>query len=297
MYYSVLLAVFAYQHWHGGPDYSILYIDGGWLRLAQHLTFRAGDFLLWTMPQEVHYYLVLPVIVLCLQRFGRRAAWPMLSFALVFGLVSFLDRAGIREGLTAHLMRSSPDRCYDLFLMGTLTAFCLDARPRWALGGHPGLSGWAGAALLVATLGVTLVLMSRDFFGLHQNTVFHHLSVLYAVLWPLVVWLVWADTGTATRLLRCRVLRSIGVCGFGWYLLHLVVMKLVNVLSQGTWLVTHEAAKLGITLVLLYFLCLATYAWIERPFLLRAGAGGRVRAVPAMAAEPARSAARGPTRA
>src|SRR6266705_1419753 len=64
LYYSVLFGLFIYQSIIGGPDHYrwwMLHYDGGTQGLFDHLLFRKGNFLFWTIPVEVHFYILLPL--------------------------------------------------------------------------------------------------------------------------------------------------------------------------------------------------------------------------------------------
>jgi peptidoglycan/LPS O-acetylase OafA/YrhL len=190
--------------------------------LADHLLFRAGISVLWTIPVEIHFYLLFPLIWWLFARAGP------LTTALLLGAVA-LCAFRLLTGL--YPFQTLPHHLH-YFLIGVVAAI---ATPR----GDPSGSrpGWNTAFLLA--LACTFLAMPRIFVALFDAK----LGGLWRSPIPLVVLTLLLCSSLrspiATRLLGGRLGRFFGDISYSVYLLHLPtlrVLRSVDSLSEHTGL-------------------------------------------------------------
>jgi peptidoglycan/LPS O-acetylase OafA/YrhL len=250
LYALVVLGTYAWQGTHGfDPNY--LHIEGGVAGLIRHLVFIQGDGVFWTIPAEMTFYAVLPVLVWLAVRFGARV---LVAIALVyfawFAAVRFLGAplpnpriVAINEHLGQYL---------DVFLCGVIAAFVAD-RP----------VGRIAIPVLVVTLVATLALIADNVLGLGRMLYgARWLSLGYGAAFALVVLATAQGQPHLARLFGLRVLRFMGIAGFGWYLLHMAVFQTIN-----QTLAVPPQVKFAVAFLGCAALSWLAFVLVERPFM------------------------------
>ncbi|MFZ0250237.1 MAG: acyltransferase family protein [Acidimicrobiales bacterium] len=230
----------------------------------------------WSLAIEEQFYLVWPLVLLVLLRFGRRG-WRRLgvTVTVVLGVGSSVLMAMLfNGGDPSRIYYGTDTRLFDLMAGATL-AFLAAAR------GQPGARArrtlhWVGPAAAVV-LGVFWVRAGTP-GGLPTNFMFRGGFLLCAALGALVV----ADArlverGWFARALSLRPLHFVGTISYGVYLWHWPVIVYLNGARTGlsTW--PLNLLRIGVTLVV----STASYYLVERPIRLARFRGGfRVWAAP-----------------
>ncbi|MFD2053035.1 acyltransferase family protein [Mesorhizobium calcicola] len=216
------------------PFYGLQW-DGWWL----HYVFWAGQSVFWTIPREIQFYLVFPLIWWICQRLGNGANFLLLA------AVAILQGAAISTpvlmqaaplflaGVVAGRVNLEPDKSYDVPFVALLILYVLS---------------WPG---MIDVLG-----LPKSLFG----------STLYLVYLPSLV-LVSTASPVAQRLLGRGVLRWHGDMSYSVYLLHLPIyfaLKMwtpISLLPRPLWF--------GLTLIAVTIVSYYSFRYVETPLRRR----------------------------
>ncbi len=202
----------------------------------------------WSLAVEEQYYLVFPLILLGLHRFGLRATGAVLAVLSAGSLGA--SEWGWRHVPTANFYLA-PFRAWEL-LAGSLCAW--RAATRESGMGRSGLA--ANAASL---LGLAMIVFS--IFAFDETTPFPSVYALVPVGGAALV-LSFGTAGTlAARLLSLRLFTGIGLISYSAYLWHqplFAFARLRNLAQPSPWLMLALAA---LSLLLAYW----TWRFVEQP--------------------------------
>lgn len=202
----------------------------------------------WSLAVEEQFYLVFPLLLLILWRFGRRASVISLAGLAVASLL--LAEWGSRNAPMANFYLA-PARGWEL-LTGSLCAFVVARR---GLRQSDPLA-YAGLAMIAFAV-----------FGYDETIPTPSLYLLVPVLGTALVLLFAGGTGRAARLLSARALVAVGLISYSLYLWHQPLFAFARIRSIGTpspWLMAG-------LVVLCFALAWATWRFVEQPFRGRAG--------------------------
>lgn len=181
----------------------------------QHLLLQKGDSVLWSIPVEMTYYLVLPFVGLALH----------MTRSIIVG--SWIILASILAAMLIWPASSWPENSTNLgyylpvFLMGSLAAYL---NLRWQAVASLGRSVWAPVALVVLAIPS---LFSTLAFKVHP-TEFHDHFLLFALIWGIFLLAVVNGDSAVTRFLRSWPMRFVGSISFSLYLLHAPVISAIS---------------------------------------------------------------------
>ncbi|MCL1629209.1 acyltransferase [Roseibaca sp. V10] len=206
----------------------------------------------WSLSVEEQFYLLFPLLMVLLWRFGRRGVAGILA---VIALVSL----GLSH-YAAYSMPSAnfyllPTRAWEL-LVGALCALWLAERPRV---GHDGLAG----------LGLAAIVLSVVWFD--GMTPFPSLWALLPVLGAAGVILFARPEGWTGRLLSQRWMVGIGLVSYSAYLWHQPLMafaRIAHLSAPPLWVMLALGA-------LSFPLAYVTWRFVEQPFRRRRGTFAR----------------------
>jgi len=207
----------------------------------------------WSLAVEEQYYLLFPLFILLMWRFGKRAIFLSLALAGTASLALAQWNAIDAPAATFFLL---PTRLWEL-LVGSLTAFYLlyGARGRLDPRTAPGyLRQLAGAC------GVLLILYSIIVFD--EHTPFPGLLALAPTLGTALI-IVFATADTLTgRFLGNRAFVGIGLISYSAYLWHqpLFAFGRLNTLGEPR---SELMIALGVLALALAYL---TWRYVEQPF-------------------------------
>jgi peptidoglycan/LPS O-acetylase OafA/YrhL len=231
----------------------------------------------WSLATEVQFYLLLPVAGLALRsRIGR---W-LLAVAFIGYCIAYAQ--SVYDGF--HIFKSNGVSG----LYGRLPAFAFGAAAAWFYGRHGarprvGLErrtvwsrGGADALLIVVVCLLGLLLRkvaNLGYFTAEAN--WHAWHVVEAVLWTVVVLLVAMAPLKLGRVFDSRSLKRVGVLSYSLYLVHLPILFIIlfglrgRIPAAGEGWNPTSLALVGACLAVAIGLSSLTYAFIERPFLVR----------------------------
>lgn len=209
--------------------------------LSDHLLLIRGVSVLWTIPVEMHFYVVFLVLwaarAVGVQTFARTAT--------ILFIATLLLAMALKYGLGATNELCLPFWLH-AFLFGCLVGVW------WSQNPEVGLPGWAGVAALVFLFAAAPGL--RHGLGLPNFPVWSDPACLIAVASVFLSTL----TG-ALPVLGTRVFRFLGAISYSLYLLHLPVIVGVSVLMGATF------GAFLVALALSLIISTASHRWIELP--------------------------------
>jgi peptidoglycan/LPS O-acetylase OafA/YrhL len=257
MYFVTLLLIF------GVTDHSQL--------LLSHMLFLQAEGHLWTIPQEVFFYLVLPVLMVLVYFLVKL---PHGLFLVLFaGLTGLLlwnpDIIGIQ--LYGYSTYRAPFLGW--FLIGMLVAYVNPAGAYWQrrlTDRSRELLSWAGLAVTVLLLVASSSWLSGMITGSRLLLPLEY-KALFSITGAILMYLILCCPGTLLgRVFSFTPLRAIGIVGYSYYLLHPLVIEAVMDISARYYNYPLLHGRLFIvSAIVTWLVCLFTYSLIERPFLLK----------------------------
>ena len=241
MYYSLLFCLFAFTS-----------RDLAWL--IQHALFIAADGHLWSIRQELIFYLILPLLFALLSRVKVR----IVLGTLVLGAMGFVIERCLLIAWERHQFPWKGEPLYpSLFLYGVLASVLWIKR-------RATLPSWVGLLILCALVlsgreTINWLLSLSELAPIEGNPAWINPN-FFGVLCAVFVLSAVSAEGWLKRLLESRALRLCGVLGYSMYLLHWYVFRTLfdYGVPWGIWL-------FGATFALTLLLSLVTYVAIERP--------------------------------
>ncbi len=197
----------------------------------------------WSLAVEEQYYLLFPLLMVLMWRFGRRR-----SFYVVLALAALsllLSEWGWRNKPAANFFLA-PTRVWEL-LAGSLCAFIQSSRGQWR-GNIPSMAG-LGA--------IVFGILVYD-----EHTPFPSLYAVVPVLGTVLIILFAAPGTWAARLLSLKPMVAIGLISYSAYLWHQPLFAFARILSPQ---VPSQGVMLGLAGLTLGLAWLS-WRYVEQPF-------------------------------
>lgn len=263
LYYLMVSAVFYRQISTGEIDLRYLYIQDGASGFIRHLLFVQGDGVFWTIPAEVTFYVLLPVIVMTLLRFGRSAVLPMSILTVLFSIWTLTVILGfVESNFSPKLIDINHlSQFIEVFLCGSIIGFLYSNDEIKTVFNKPLIIKVTTFFTLV-TLILTLLLVSNNFLGLSRTWYeFRWFSLLFGIVFSLMICVSLLSDGLLNKMFKLRFLRYMGVVGFSWYLIHFEVLRLVNMFQFESY------QKFCLSFIGCGILSGILYLIVEKPFI------------------------------
>lgn len=243
LYLAVVLASLAVGTL--GPDRVWVYAMDRWDTLLMHLLLIRGEGVLWTVPLEIQFYLLVPLI------------WPAYARAPRATLAALL--AAIAAIYLARMFVAPPLHSGGARLMVGLPYFLAGLVLSRSIGPTAGGRRWD--ALFVAAAGGILLLYPKVLPAQALGVADHWYSPVSLALVSLLL-VASLRSRLAGRILGSRPLCFLGRISYGIYLLHFVV---IANLSRFTPLHPRAYALFALSLVLVIAAAYLAHILIERP--------------------------------
>ena len=206
--------------------------------VGEHLAMIRGELHLWTVPVEVGYYLVLPLIVLVLLLLRGRPALALATLviaAVTLRLWHPPDYGSRPPDFEVNLLPFLP-----VFLAGSAGAVAVQAWRRSARELHSQgraqgnrarrTIAWDVAAVVS---GIVLLLHAPSIWSqvsgeFVEHTVFHMRFGIFALLWSVLLVSLLCGSGWLRRPFEWRALRWVGRVSYSTYLFHRLILVVVE---------------------------------------------------------------------
>ena len=237
----------------------------------RHLLFLQGDGHLWTIQQEMLFYLILPLIMTAnYLLFRGRPPWIIATLAVMMVSANlWLDKSVI----SLYSISISRPPFVGVFICGMLFSYIyhgviLNREIKFLQ--SPLFRRGASALALVTVF--FYVLLGTDNLFEPGTYLPHKIPGWFGVTAGMLIITVLVTPGTLySRLFSWTPLRALGLVGYSFYLWHPMVISLVKLLQDHyLGFRTHPLWLVFSVLLLTYLLSAFTYTYIERPFLKRA---------------------------
>lgn len=260
-----------------------------WIAVPAHLlmlhttdlaTATAYNVAFWSLPPEMQFYLLLPLIGWCAHRYGTARDAKGMGAALLFALTLALLIKGLLVFTASP--QEAPDslrRILTIHLPGVALEFFLGMAAAWACGRlHPERTAWAqsptvrrGCGALAAVLGVALVGLTEQHLLTSaqqvqaplwlQGTVGAWAAGVYtlALIASAGVWGLLPQSPPLSFIIRC--LAAVGHWSFGIYLLH----NAAPALMAQVWPEGPVEWRIALSVPLVLFAAWACHHGIEAP--------------------------------
>jgi peptidoglycan/LPS O-acetylase OafA/YrhL len=236
--------------------------------LMRHLLLLQADGVLWTVPQEMLCYLVLPVVAVLHALVSRRAIPGTVA---AIAVVATLANLYLDESLFSLNGNHTELRWYlGIFLTGLAFGYAIHWPPLAAALERPRVAQALGALGLALLIG--LFVSARDFVepipdsvpllgSLHGPLGWSRPGTFGVICGAIIAIAVTCERSLLARLLSSLALRALGVVSFSLYLAHVLIRDVfVDRVAWG-W------PLFAVTLILSYAVACVSYSWIERPFM------------------------------
>jgi peptidoglycan/LPS O-acetylase OafA/YrhL len=243
LYFAVVLASLAADAL--GPDRAWVYNLDRWDKLMNHLLLIRGEGVLWTVPLEIQFYLLVPLIWLAYARAPRATLGALLAAIAAIYLARLVYEPPDKSGI-ARVMVALP-----YFLAGLVLSRLVPP----TAGGR-----WWDALFVMAVCGSLLLypdVLPAEALGVAE----HWFSPVSLVLVSLLL-VASLRSRLAERILGSPPLRFLGRISYGIYLLHFVV---ISNLIRFTPLHPKAYALFALSLALVIAAAYLAHILIERP--------------------------------
>ena len=251
MYYFVLTIVFFFK--------------GNLENFVRHLIFIQGDGIYWSIPQEMFFYLILPLIFILNYLVCRGNVKYMLISTMVMAVL--LNHYFTADWLTMYGNGRQLALVPEVFILGIALSYFYHSP---YAGRITNRSRFLHDLFGLVILGVVLLSSNgflTSFFNKGVNyswnsEVFGYVAAL------LLLFTISHKNSVLNRLMSSLPLRAVGIVGFSFYLIHPGVLGAIKTIFIGlTGQKLEPIVLLPVGIAITYFISVITYSLIERPFM------------------------------
>ena len=255
MYYAFLVLA---MMMHGKTD-----------EMVRHLLFLQGDGHLWTLPQEMFFYMVLPLVVAALYLLLRGRQLPSVIFLLALTIIA--HRYTSTEYIALYGYGKKLEPMLGNFLTGMMIAYLYHwlGENRYFLRlDRTFVRHFCSVTGLVLLL-VLIVLSARLVPELKSFNALRHPGFYGFAAGLFILLVVLANNTLLSRVMSFTPLRAVGLVSFSFYLLHPTLIGFIRAEARDFAGIHHLSGLPMFLLAGIATYCLAafTYTYIERPFL------------------------------
>ncbi len=243
-------------------------LPGMFHKFLRHFLFIQGDSILWSVPQEMYFYMLLPFIMLMNHYvFGNRHILiVMFLFFISWWANCYLDINIISiygNGRKLPLWVGN-------FFIGMAFSYCY-----FGLRIHRMVTIPTWLISLIGSIVLACILLSsnqvlQSLFNGQQNYTWQYYGVYGLLVSMLLYLVVISDKTILSKIFSWYPLRAIGLVGFSFYLLHVKSLGMIKTVCKQIFDYKIEGLPLfAVAIVATYCFAALTYSYIERPFMRR----------------------------
>lgn len=237
--------------------------------LIKHFALLEGEDILWTIPVEFKFYLILPIIMIALSLFGPLKSNPAKLAIILFIYITF-DLMYLNN--TQHKTDTLP--FLSVFTTGVLLAILVQSKIFSNLGHHHQL--WFEILAWLCIL-IYIMLIPEFFnaiFGFSPSKNITESNAVYSLLWGTFIFSMLHGKGLMRRILNSQFLVFLGAISFSLYIWHRIPIKIMHRVDSINQLNLNPTIEAIIVYTCSLLLAYISYRTFERPFL---SMGGRIR--------------------
>jgi peptidoglycan/LPS O-acetylase OafA/YrhL len=242
-----------------------------WHDFFTHILLRDGKRQFWTIPVEVKYYMILPLVAVTLS-WLRERRW-LGGLLAGMGAIAVGALVLYAEGLWSISKPVLLSQYLEPFLLGTIAALAHQAMAKRPVG-TARFAVWfevvAFAALAASIVHIPSI-YNAIFTPHHVVKKFGYESAVCGVFWTLVLLGMLHGTGWMRRLFELAPIRYLGLISYSVYLWHVKFlsdvddMKWPKILTGGVRTILPSPLRLVIFIVIVVGVATISYFLIERP--------------------------------
>lgn len=254
MYYSIITVLFLFRH--KNPE------------VIRHYLFLQGDGYLWTVPQEMFFYLVLPIVVCVLYVLLQIRKWvAMLALLICIVVTTHLAHRGL---ITLYGNGDHWRILVGIFLSGMFFSYLyqfFQEQPFWQEKSG-GICRRVLALAGILALTFLVVVASRKFVWLHPLDIYQNFGYSGFLAAFIVFAAISAQQSILARCMAWTPLRAVGIVGFSFYLLHPTFIVFCDEIARYYFnIALSPIPRFIVSGLATYSLAAFTYSYIERPFM------------------------------
>ena len=259
MYLFTLILFFAVS---GAPDLILI-----------HLLFMQGEGHFWTIPQEIYFYLCLPLLMVFVYFIGKlSAAFRVVTIFIACSLLLYKP-----EIIPFHYFASGMDLpiYFGWFLTGSCVAYLNPEKSflgrRYLTNTFRSVLAYLGVLLLAFLILFSLPSFGARYFAVPQVFPLVHMRI-FGVGCAVLLFLILLTPDTLlSRIFSWLPFRAIGIVGFSFYLLHPIIIAIIHDVSLAYFNrpLTMGPGLFVVSLFATWIAATVTYSLIERPFMKR----------------------------
>jgi len=254
MYYAVLTASLMFS---GKTD-----------QFIRHILFLQGDGHLWTLPQEMFFYLVLPLVVAAIYLLFRGNRLLAVIFLLLLLVVANRYMSTRLISLYGYGKKLEP--LIGIFLTGMMFSYLYHwlGTNRFFLKLDRAHVRRFCSVTGIILLALLIVLSARLVPALEHSNALNNFGIFGFAAGLFILLLVLANNTLLSRIMSFLPLRAVGLVGFSYYLLHPTLLAFIRTEFQDYVGIRLSGLPMFVLAGLAtYGLAAFTYTYIERPFL------------------------------
>lgn len=228
--------------------------------ILDHLLLKDGQSILWAIPVEFTYYVLLPILVLTFTYVFRKR---LFQYSIAIVLAVLVANASYMPQKISNDISLVP--YLPIFLFGSLAAYIYQLPITNALAKRfeirlcMEIISIIAAFLIIGTVpGIYVALFHREI----ASDYFHKQYVYYGAVWALFLITQLLGVGIVRSILSMKLLRFIGVISFSLYVWHTIVIQEVLFSLQPYVMYL----KFSVIIFVLFALATFSYLLFEYPF-------------------------------
>ncbi len=221
--------------------------------LPLHLLLLKEESIFWSIPVEIKYYLLSPLILLFCHKYLTWKRGSVFIFLSLTGLISIISLI-FYEPSNIAIISFLP-----IFLSGTvISIYELLYKKKYDSFSKTKIELVGIIAIIIIFLSFTSI---KDQLSNHYPQFYkdQNITFIYGLLWGIVLWSSKFGIGAIRKILESKLIRFLGSISFSVYLFHMLIIRIISHYSS------LSALNIYFVFALTILISSITYLFIERP--------------------------------